>query len=255
MVAVGFAAVVWWRLRSRAEWRWFWVGAAVWFVGVALKVLWAILLDQPILKGIESLVPHTAYLLLGGLYIGLLTGVFEIGVTLVAAMIWKKMADDAARGMAVGVGAGAFEAVLLGLVTFAATAAALAMEGTWRDQIAAETSFAAKTTPFWWLVSSVERVIAILCHASSRGLVLWGVARKKWFWPFVGGFAIMTAIDAVAGYVHLAGLLGKVSLWWIELAIAPAAVLSIPLLIWCYRTWPLPPQASPGRVRENQESQ
>lgn len=55
----------------------------------------------------------------------------------------------------------------------------------------------------------------------------------------------MTAIDAIAGYVHLAGLLGSVSLWWIELAIAPAALLSIPILVWCTRNWPDHQQAAP----------
>ncbi len=250
MVAVGVAAVWWWRLKARARWRWFLAGAAVWAVGVALKFGWAIPLNGPILKGIGSLVPHTAYLLLGSVYIGLLTGVFEIGVTLVAALIWKRMTDNAARGIAVGVGAGAFEAVLLGLASLAAMAAALATGGHLRDRMIAETGVAAQTTLLWWLVPSVERAIAIVCHTSSRGLVLWGVARRRWFWPFVAGFTIMTAIDAVAGYVHLAGLLGKVSLWSIELAIAPAAVLSIPLLIWCYHTWPLPGKGDANNVND-----
>ena len=48
----------------------------------------------------------------------------------------------------------------------------------------------------------------------------------------------MTAIDSVAGYVHLSGQLGKISVWWIELAIAPAAVASIPIVIYCLRNWP-----------------
>ena len=102
----------------------------------------------------------------------------------------------------------------------------------------------AKTTPLLWLVGPVERVIAILCHTSSRALVLLGVARGRWFWPFSGGFLIMTAIDAVASYVHLAGLMGQVSVWWIELALAPAALLSIPILVWCIRKWPEPTTAS-----------
>ncbi|MFZ5833692.1 MAG: hypothetical protein ACOY3P_26700 [Planctomycetota bacterium] len=38
--------------------------------------------------------------------------------------------------------------------------------------------------------------------------------------------------------VHLSGLLGRISTSWIELAIAPAALVSIPLLLWCVRNWP-----------------
>ena len=114
-----------------------------------------------------------------------------------------------------------------------------------RDQMVAAVAPAATTTPLFWLVAPVERVIAILCHTSSRAIVLLGVARGRWFWPFLGGFLIMTAIDAVAGYVHLAGLMGEVSLWWIELALTPAALLSIPILVWCTRNWPDLQQAAP----------
>ncbi|NQT17307.1 MAG: YhfC family intramembrane metalloprotease, partial [Planctomycetes bacterium] len=211
MVVVAVGAVLWCRRWSGAKWRWFWVGAAVWTVGVALKFACAIPLNKPILEGIEALVPHDAYLALGSIYIGLLTGVFEIGVTLVAALIWKKMAQDAARGVAVGVGAGAFEAVLLGILTLLGVVAALVMGGQMRDQMVTAVAPAAQTTPLLWFVAPVERVIAILCHTSSRALVLLGVARGRWFWPFLGGFLIMTGIDAVAGYVHLAGLLGEIS--------------------------------------------
>jgi hypothetical protein len=34
----------------------------------------------------------------------------------------------------------------------------------------------ASTTPLIWLIGSVERMIAILCHASTRALILLGVA-------------------------------------------------------------------------------
>ncbi len=245
MVVVGVGAVLLWRLWWRAKWRWFWVGAAVWTVGVILKVAFAVPLNKPILEAIDALVPHEAYLALGSIYIGLLTGVFEIGVTLVAALIWKKMTQDAARGVAVGVGAGAFEAVFLGAATVVVAVMALAVGGQVRDEILAAWAPSAKTTPLLWLVAPVERVIVILCHTSSRALVLLGVARGRWFWPFLGGFLIMTAIDAVAGYVHLAGLIGEVSLWWIELALTPAALLSIPILVWCTRNWPDLQQAAP----------
>jgi hypothetical protein len=96
-----------------------------------------------------------------------------------------------------------------------------------------------------WLVGPVERLICVLCHTSSRALVLLGVARGRWGWPFFWGFLILTAIDSVAGYAHLTGILGKTSVWWIELAIAPAAVVSIPVLIWCVRNWPETAEAAP----------
>jgi hypothetical protein len=93
-----------------------------------------------------------------------------------------------------------------------------------------------------WLAGPVERVIAILCHTSSRALVLLSVARRRWafFWY---GFAIMTGIDAIAGAAHLSGALGRFSVWWIEAAIAPFALASLPILAWCLRHWPEEAQA------------
>ncbi len=255
MTLVSIIAVLWWRRRSGAQWRWFWVGAAVWTVGVALKFAWAIPLNAPILAAIEAAVPHDVYLVLGGIYIGLLTGVFEIGITLVAAMIWKNMCRDAARGVAVGVGAGAFEAILLGVAATLAVIVALAVGGEARQELTQVMTQSAKTTSLIWLVGPVERVIAILCHISSRALVLLGVARGRWRWPFFWGFIILTAVDAVAGYAHLAGMLGNVSMWWIELAFAPAALVSVPVIVWCVRSWPAPTTATPSEQDETEQGE
>lgn len=238
MLAVAAAACWMWRRRSGAPWRWFWVGAAIWFVGVLLKFVWAVPLNRPILSAFSSLLPHAAYLVAGSIYIGLLTGVFEIGITLLAALYWKRMTRDAARGIAVGVGAGAFEAALLGAAMGFAVLAALVSRGAVRDQLLATLGTSAKIAPHLLLVGPVERVLAVLCHTSSRALVLWGVARGRWFWPFVAGFSLLTAIDSVAGYAHLSGQLGRISVWWIELAIAPAAIVSIPIVVYCSRNWP-----------------
>jgi uncharacterized membrane protein YhfC len=241
MTLVGIIAVLAWRWRSGANWRWFWAGAAVWTVGVALKFAWAIPLNAPILAAIEAVVPHDLYLVLGGIYIGLLTGVFEIGITLLAAIFWKKMSQDATRGVAVGVGAGAFEAILLGIVATSAVVLALAFGGEFRERVIQAIARNAGSTSLIWLVGPVERVIVILCHVSSRALVLLGVARGRWRWPFLWGFLILTAIDSVAGYAFLAGMLGDISTWWIELTIAPAALVSVPAIVWCVRSWPEPP--------------
>lgn len=29
-------------------------------------------------------------------------------------------------------------------------------------------------------------------------------------------------------------------MWWVELTLAPAAIASIPILVWCIRHWPEP---------------
>ncbi|HNQ21818.1 MAG TPA: YhfC family glutamic-type intramembrane protease [Phycisphaerae bacterium] len=238
MLLVAVGSVLWWRWRSHAAWRWFWVGAGVWTVGVALKFAVALPLNGPVLRGLEDVLPRFWYLVIGGVYIGLLTGVFEIGVTLVAGLIWRRFALDSARAIAVGVGAGAFEAALLGLLSLIGMA--VAVSGLLPDEAVAAVSAVMLVTPLGWLAPPVERAIAILCHTSSRALTFLTVAtrRSTYFW---GGFLIMTAIDSVAGAYLISGALTSLSAWWIELAIAPAALISLPVLRWCIRHWPVVP--------------
>ena len=243
MVLVALVFVGVWKAWSKAKWRWFWVGAAVWTVGVALKFAAAIPLNGPVLEALKGSLPHVVYLAAGSVYIGLLTGVFEIGITLAAVLIWKRMALDAGRAVAVGVGAGAFEAALLGLAVLGSVVAVVS-GSPGSSVILSALGGPAGAAPLVWLAGPVERVIAILCHTSSRALVLMGVATRRWM-LFIWAFLLMTGLDAIAGYAHLSGGLGRISPWWIELAITPFAIASVPVILWCLRRWPAAAPAAP----------
>jgi len=238
MLFVALASVAWWRLRFGGGWRWVWAGAAMWVVGVALKFAWAAITINATLKWMESRLSRDMYVLLGGVYTGLLTGVFEIGVVAAAALIWRRLASDASRAVAIGVGAGAFEAALLGAAAAGSGVVVLLNVPQARESVAPVMSLMLATTPLAWLVGPVERAITIPCHVSSRVLALLGVARGKWT-PFWIGFAMITLVDVVAGVAHVSGRLGMFSIWWLELAILPFAILSLPLTVWAARKWPL----------------
>jgi hypothetical protein len=234
MVLIAAASVLFWRRASGAPWRWFWAGAGLWAVGVAMKVAFAVAFNRPILAWLERHLGRGAYLACGSVYIGLLTGVFEVGIVALAALVWRRMAAEARGAVAVGVGAGAVEAALLGLGVIAAGAVALAGRG---GNAVAAMSLMTAATPLAWLTGPVERVIAILCHVAARTLALYGVARRSW-WPFWAGFALLTAVDTVAGSAHVSGKLGTFSDWWIEAAILPFALASVALTKWAVRRWP-----------------
>ncbi len=243
-VALAFAVGWWWR--TRVPWRWFWLGAGLWALGVALKIAWAILMNPIILTALKPAVSYRAYLIIGGFYVGSLTGVFEIGIVVLWALIWRKKVTDAPRAIAVGIGAGAFEALALGLAGAANAATMIFVplpEQAQAAMYAAAVPLMA-TTPLLWLCSPVERVLAILCHVASRALVLLGVAarRMNYLWR---GFLLLTLLDTVAGVALLAELPGKISMWWIELALLPFALISVLIVPWSMRAWPepaLPPE-------------
>lgn len=262
MILIAAAFVWFWRRRSGVAWRWFWVGAALWTVAVLAKFSIAIPFNRPILEGLKASLPHWAYLTTGTVYGGVMTGITEILFVLIAALIWRQMAATADRAVAIGIGAGAFEAALLGVgAAVAAIAGSLgeaAPAGTYTVEV---TTFEAvgqwhlqihdgsakpdagreiASAAFWTraLVGPTERVIAILCHIGSRVLVLLAVARRRWA-PFWYGFALLSGVDAVVMFFWITGQVGKISPWLMEALIAPFGLVSIPVTIWCVRHWPV----------------
>lgn len=238
MLVVAGIAVIYWRRVSGLQFRWFWVGAGLWTVAVILKGL----LSGPLTNWMAGWLfkagrPYAFRVLGGGLFIGLESSLFEIGLTFFAVLLWRTLGRDADRAIGIGLGAGAFEAILLGiggLVSIAASTTAIpGLESPIKDVAAA-----AAATPLVWLVSPVERAIAIVCHTSSRALVLVGTAYRK---PMmvVSGFLIFTLTDGIGGavLVLMSGNVGNISLWWIELAILPCALVSLPILRWCHLRW------------------
>jgi hypothetical protein len=221
MMLVATASVWFWRRRTGVPWRWFWVGALIWTVAVAVKFGIAIPLNRPLLTVLESSLPYFGYLTVGAIYGGILTGITEVLFTFIAGLIWPRMADTAQRAVAIGVGAGAFEAGVLAVAAAAATLAAGVGTAAWLGV----------------LVPVIERMIAILCHVASRALALMAVAthRCELFWY---GFLLLSGVDAVAMYLHLSGQLNTMSFWTVEAMIAPFALVSIPITRWCIRHWP-----------------
>jgi hypothetical protein len=234
MMLVALAAVWYWRRVAGVSARWYWIGAGLWTVAVLVKVLIALVSNPVVIGFLKSRLPHALFVAAGGLYLGVESSVCEIGLTLLAGLRWRQLGRDARRAIAVGVGAGAFEALLLGIAATAGVVAWLAgAPGT--EGVGGELQKAA-ATPLFWLLGPVERVTAIICHASSRGLVLLGVRYGKGAMIALG-FLIFTMLDGVAGAVILSGLIGVISSWWFELAFSVFALVSLPLLRGMFLRW------------------
>jgi hypothetical protein len=168
----------------------------------------------------------------GSLYVGLECAACEIGLSLLAVLLWPQLGRDAERAIGIGIGAGAFEACFLAAFTVAPIVGALAG---WFDSESVRTRVdrAAQLSAAFWLVPSVERIVAILGHAATRALVLLGATRRR-PWMIFWAFAIFAAGDAIVTAVHMLGIVDSHSMWWLELAYFPLAVVSIPIIYWCY---------------------
>ena len=223
MAAVGALAIWGWIRLFGIRWRFFLIGGAIWVLGVALKFGWALPLNQPIFKALgEFLTGHLSFVA-SVIYIGLLTGVFEIGVTIMAAWRWPGLSQNAAQAMAIGIGAGATEALGLGALL------ALSTVGNLDAAVFGPQSLS--------LVPVAERALALLCHTASRALVFFAAATGRWRWAWVG-FGLLTAVDAVAGVFLLYKGQAALSPSFLQLAIVPFAIVSILVLILLFKRWP-----------------
>ena len=111
MIAVGAVAVYGWRRRADAVY--FLFGAVSWAVAIAVKIA----LDLTVTPAFKALLPETLTgVLVLGLYYGLRTGFFESGIPWAAARL-AKMRPTFDQAVAVGIGAGAAEAIVLGLLS------------------------------------------------------------------------------------------------------------------------------------------
>ncbi|MGD0770084.1 MAG: hypothetical protein ABSB42_18010 [Tepidisphaeraceae bacterium] len=225
MVCVGLVAAAMAKWVWRIQWRWLWCGALLWAIAVAVKFLIAIPLNGPLLGALQKHLPKPLYLTLGSSYIGLLTGVTEVAITLAAGMVWRRLASDARRAIGIGLGAGAIEAVLLGLSVIAGNVA-MAAQGMSLPAVTATTI----------LAPTLERIMVIPCHAVVRAMALFTVATGRWSW-FWGGFVFFSVIDGLAGFYYLMNWPNTVNPWLLELPLIVFPVISIPLLRYLWRQW------------------
>jgi hypothetical protein len=232
MILVGCVAAWYWRRLTATPARWFWIGVGLWSVAVPAKIMTQLLCNGTVMAFLWSHLPHVSYVAAGSLFGGIESSTFEIGLTILAGLCWRELGRDAGRAVAIGVGAGAFEAVLLGLIPVLTGVASLA-GAPGLEAASEQIRNAAATTPLFWLLGPVERMSAIICHMVTRGLALVGVRRGS-AGMIALGFVIFSLFDTIASAVQLSGSLGLYSLWWIEALLALIAIPCLPLLRWLY---------------------
>jgi uncharacterized membrane protein YhfC len=239
MVAVAVVAVWLWQRRTGPAWRFVWIGALAWAVGVALKFGWAIPTNKPVYAALKSL--------FGGLgspiwwlYIGLLTGIFECGATWIFVRTTRVRNADQNQAVAFGLGFGGIEALLLGIVALWSSGSAILFF----DHLPTDTKakLAEHFLSLWHIpLPIIERISAIACHTVSCVLIVWSVQQRRaiWFWA---SFAYKTVIDGFAAWgierfgvktsiVHLAEFnlilvlyvgLSVIVLWRLRKRVAPS---------------------------------
>jgi len=218
MVLAGLLAGVLAKRVWRIELKWLWCGALLWAVAVGVKFLLAAVLSRPVLLFLKGHLVYSAFLAFGALYIGLLTSLTEVLFTFIAGLRWRQLTYDAQRAVGIGLGAGAIEAIGLGIVApFLAGGQSAGL------------SLAI-------LVPVVERLLCIPSHTAVRAMSLYAVATSRWRW-FWGALVMFTAIDGAAGFYHLHR---RSSIGYVvsETCLITCMLLSVFVLRYLWKHWP-----------------
>jgi uncharacterized membrane protein YhfC len=238
MMAVGVAAVVYWKVSRGVLWRLFLWGALAWIVGVTAKVIVAVPLNKPLTNTCREILPRYLAEPLLWLYIGLLTGVFECGATLAFAYIRTIRSADYKEVVGFGLGFGGVEAFLVGLASFGAILLVILIPERLPQNVV-EAISSGSNSLLVIPAPIVERVSAILLHAFSCVLIVYAVRTKEWKWFWLA-FFYKTAVDGIAGLMHLEGLLKDLStsgVWLVELVFLPFGLVGLWGLLAFRKRW------------------
>lgn len=222
MMAVGAVAVLLWKSGKAVSWAVFGLGALAWVGSVALKVAWALPTNRLVQQGLDDVLPAWASRPALWLYIGLLTGVFECGITLLFVTRTRLKVAEWDEAMAFGVGFGAMEAFFLGLIGVIGVAAAIIF---WDENIdGADKALAnlPRSGVVAILSPVVERVLALIAHVFVCVLIIHGVrtGARRWFWA---AFAYKTTLDAFAAWATLGTRMTKSTGGMVAVVIAVGA--------------------------------
>ncbi len=223
MVLVGVVPllIVWrrWRVPCRV-----WGGGAVlWVVSVALKYGFALVASGPVYRWLHAALPQTWANPAYWCFVGSLTGVFECGIFLVAAPLFKRRQWSWRDALSLGVGFGAIEALAVAVAASvsASRTGAWGCLTTWSDA----------------LVPAFERVLTLPIHAAAAVMILRALIGRKsqWFWV---SFAYKSAVDSVAAWLILSGTSLLSSPWLMEwVCFAPFALIGVLVLLHLKRRW------------------
>lgn len=198
--AVGLGTSAGWRRYSLVRFSIQAAGAAVWAGSVALKFTWALPMNSVIHAALPKVVGEHLAEPLFWLYVGLLTGIFEVGGTMAVVRLTRLRYANHSEALAFGVGFGAAEAVAVALVTavpvalmlFAPGGLPLATKEALVRVLGGPVGIAAVVFP------PLERASALVCHVVTCALVIHGFrVGRAGAWGGVA-FAYKSVIDAAA---------------------------------------------------------
>lgn len=209
LVALGF--LVYAAIR-RLGWKYLGFGALMWLGTVIVKFAVAIPLNPILYRTLTGGAETGIGVLAFELYVGALTGLTEVLIVWLVLRLTRFGQVEWKRALAFGIGFGAFEALLLGLGSFATMLTAFLAPQT----IPVDALVQLKVADDFFFSSApiVERFFTIWIHILSNVLLFYAVAAKQVRW-FLLAFVYKSLVDAWATWGQLSGMTATAAQVWV----------------------------------------
>jgi uncharacterized membrane protein YhfC len=234
MIAVAVGFVIYAALR-KLGWGYLGLGALAWAVTVVLKFAWAIPVNPFVYESLYNALPEAVAGPLFYLYVGALTGIFEVGIVWLVMRYTRLGRVSWNRALAFGIGFGAVEALLLGLSSLGTVLTVLVAPNVFPLEALEQVSLL--NNVLYGLAPILERFSTVLIHILSNVLIFYAVAKRKtkWFWL---ALIYKTGIDAVAAFAQFWGLETLAKIWAIEAVVALWGLVGWLGTRWVQRRYP-----------------
>lgn len=202
MILVGLAAIFYWYFKKRTGIEYFIFGAIFWALAIVIKLIMDFTITGPMQSALFSSAGLVAMLVIMSLYVGLRTGLLESGITYLCVRYTKLSRIDFDRAMAIGIGFGGAEAIVLGIMSLLSVITYLAVPEL-IDALPAESEsavlaqFALEMIP----VPVIERLFTLFCHVFATVLVVYSVKSAQLIWLGLS-IAFKTLLDGVLPVSH-----------------------------------------------------
>lgn len=235
MIAVGIFSMLW-SLNYGSKLSIVLIGFLAWIVSVGLKLAWSILSNKNIIEYLEKKFPSKFSGPITWMYIGSLTGIFECGISVLFVLFTPTLFDANWQDIiGFGIGFGAIEAIILGLISLSFTIYFLIKPSLVKKELQKRWGtykkypFTAISTPI------VERAATIPIHAFASILIVIAVQQKEYY-LFLLSFLFKSFVDSVAAWSHfkldITNWKKPIQIWSVESLIITFGVLSIIGLFW-----------------------
>lgn len=230
MIAVGAGAIVYWHIKKHPRIEYFLYGAIFWACAIAIKLAVDLTITQPIQSYLKSTLPIFAVLIIMSLYVGLRTGIFESGITYIGVKYLKLSSMSWNDAVAMGVGFGGAEAIVLGALSLLSMIIFLAEPlQFYQLPLASQDQFALAFIP----IPVIERLFTLFIHIFTVVLAVYAVKLHDWRWlalsmglktitdgalPIFGYYLSGMGAYAVLPeelYVAALGCVSLYGLWWL----------------------------------------